>query len=53
MNEVRGVEICPRCGTTQLQDIRTWTYVEGISRHLCPICVFQGAQEEDPNVWVM
>jgi len=45
------MEICPRCGTRQLQDIRTWRYVENMGRHLCPVCVFEGAQLEDTSLW--
>ena len=43
--------ICPRCGTKQLQDIRTWTYIKEAKRHLCPVCVLQGAEGEDPKSW--
>ncbi|MFH0862269.1 MAG: hypothetical protein V1875_04485 [Candidatus Altiarchaeota archaeon] len=46
------MEICPRCGTRLLQDIRTWSFMEEIKRHVCPICVFQGAAEEDPKGWL-
>ncbi|MFH1056056.1 MAG: hypothetical protein V1744_08195 [Candidatus Altiarchaeota archaeon] len=45
------MEVCPRCGTRELQDLRTWRYVKEICRHICPICVLQGAEFEDPNVW--
>ena len=53
---------CPRCGTLQLQDLRTWTYaytetliIEGVEkdvdRHICPVCIFEGAEEEDHRIW--
>ncbi|MBD3387680.1 MAG: hypothetical protein GF416_01415 [Candidatus Altiarchaeales archaeon] len=53
---------CPRCGTLQLQDIRTWTYshtevafIDGVEREvdrfLCPLCVFEGAECEHPTTW--
>ena len=45
------VRMCPRCGADQLQDLRTWTYIKAIDKHICPICVFQGAEVEDPTVW--
>lgn len=46
------MDYCPRCGTERMQDIRTWTYIKALDRHICPICVFQGAKEEDPNGWI-
>ncbi len=46
------MEVCARCGTEQLQDIRTWRFVDLISRHICPVCVFQGAEDEDPVGWL-
>jgi len=44
-------QICPRCHCEQKQDIRTWTYVKAIGRHLCPVCVLEGAGCEDPTIW--
>ncbi len=26
--------------------------MEAIKRHVCPICVFQGAVDEDPRTWL-
>ena len=44
-------QICARCGCEQKQDIRTWTYMKAIDRHLCPVCVFEGGKEESPQNW--
>ncbi|MBU0763130.1 MAG: hypothetical protein KKD39_08910 [Candidatus Altiarchaeota archaeon] len=44
------MEVCIRCGADQLQDLRTWKYLRDMGKYLCPICVFQGATEENHSL---
>jgi len=55
---------CPRCGSLPVSDLRTWTYVysehvglegyeEIVERHICPVCVFEGALDENPMMWLI